>query len=78
MRATYNYKHYGYERGIETYTVPVEVLGETKSSYKVRLLMANIRGRKYGDVIWVRKSSVTMPKQPKEPRDCSEDYWNNF
>ena len=78
MRATYNYKRYGYERGIKTYAVPVEVLGETNSSYKVKLLMSNIRGRHHGDIIWVRKTSVTMPKQTKEPRDCSEDYWNNY
>ena len=53
-------------------SVKVKVLEETTKSLKVQLL-GLIDGHRYGDVIWVRRGSVALPKP--EP-DYTAAWWN--
>ena len=59
MEATYKFLNYRYEKEPEHCRVPCEVIKETKQSYYIKLLAPNVRGRQYGDCIWVRKDSVS-------------------
>ena len=74
MKATYNFLCYGYDKPSYPCSVPCEILGETKTRYKIKLLASNVRGRNYGDIISVMKKSVDVPKTPV---DCTNQWWND-
>ena len=74
MKATYYYLQFRYDKEPLPIAVPVEIVGETKKMYNIRLLVSNVRGHKYGDVIKVFKDSV---ETPKEPVDCSDAWYHN-
>lgn len=75
MEATYKFLNYRYEKEPEHCRVPCEVIKETKQSYYIKLLAPNVRGRQYGDCIWVRKDSVIVPKPPV---DNSNKWWQDL
>ena len=74
VTATYRCSIYMYEQGIRTLNVPVEVVAQTDKSYRIKLLAAAQNGTKPGDMLWVRKNSVIMPK---EPIDTTGEWWND-
>ena len=75
MKATYKFKQYLYERGFEEHSCDVEIVSETAKQYKIKLLAPNVNGHQWGDLIWVRKSSVVTP--PPQV-DCSNQWWQNI
>lgn len=75
MKATYKFKVYQYDKGFDECSCGVEIVGETKKQYKVRLLAPNVNGHRWGDVISVNKSSVVTP--PPQV-DCTNEWWQNM
>lgn len=73
MEIKANYRFYDYWHK-QTIVVPCVVVNETEKSYRIKLLAANVRGRKWGDFTWVSRDSVTFEK---EPVDCTNAFWNN-
>ena len=72
-KARYKFRQYLYDKGYQSYEINVEVLEASDRSYKIRLLQPTCT-RRYGDVLWVRKSHVVFPK---EAPDYSEAWWND-
>lgn len=75
-KAHYRFRQYRFEKGFEDCIVPVEILKATDTSYQIKLMDPNVNGRQYGDVIWVRKNNVIVPKEPVEV-DYTDAWWNN-
>jgi hypothetical protein len=72
----YRYQVYNYDKPAVWYTVDCKVVGQTDKSYKIKLLAHGVRGRKFGDEIWVQKKFVSVPDIP--PRvDCSGAWWHD-
>lgn len=72
------YKFYDYDRigrSAELKVTNVEVLEESVSgkSFKIKILNHNIENHKKGDVIWVQKNSIIMPKNNP---DYTNAPWN--
>lgn len=74
MKATYHFSVYRYDKPMERYSVPCEIIDESKTRFKIKLLASNVNGRNYGDVIWVRKCKVTYPKAHVDTTDA---WWHN-
>lgn len=75
IKATYHFVQFRFEKEPLRHHVPCEVIKETDKSYFIKLLAPNVRGRKYGDCIWVRKDSVIVPKPPV---DNSNKWWQDL
>ena len=77
MNATYLYQHYNYNtQKIKVIQVPVEIVSETDKSYRVKLKAPNVNGHRWGDLIWVQKKSISLPKTEPE-YDYTDAWWNN-
>ena len=74
MKATYHFSVYRYDKPMERYSVPCEIIDESKTRFKIKLLASNVNGRNYGDEIWVQRKSVIYPKPIV---DTTEEWWNN-
>lgn len=74
MEATYHFSVYRFDKPMIHYSVPCEVVSETKTRLKIKLLETNVNGHDYGDEIWVRKDKVTYPKAHV---DTTSAWWHN-
>lgn len=63
----YTFRVPDFHGGFTTHTTPVEILGETGKSYRIRLIGCGARGEAPGRVLYVRKKSVTASgiRRPK-------------
>lgn len=60
----YTYRMIDFRGGYITRTTPVEILGETQRSYKIRLIGYGAYGAAPGRVMYVRKRSVRTKDTP--------------
>lgn len=61
MKAVYRYKTTDFQGGYIVHETPVEIIGETDKSYKVRFLSYSARGHRPNDVTFVGKKAVRLP-----------------
>lgn len=73
FKARYRFRQYLFGKGYQSYEINVEVLDESDRSFKIKLLQPTCT-RRCGDVIWVRKNNVVIPR---EKPDCTNEWWNN-
>lgn len=61
----YTYRLTDFQGGYITCTTPVEIIGETARSYKIRLIGCGAYGATPGRIMYVRKKSVAVNDAPK-------------
>lgn len=74
IKAKYRFYEYRYQLPPVVHVIDCIALAETEKSYRIKLLAPNVRGHKWGDIIWAKKELVTFEK---EPVDCTNAFWNN-
>ena len=70
------YQFYYYDRIGRTITpavTQVDVLEESEKRFKIKVLDERIEGHKRGDIMWVQKTSITLPKSAPDYTDAP---WN--
>ena len=59
MKGTYLFQKYNYQtQKVDIIQVPVEIVGESDKTYKVKLLQPGVNGHKWGDIVRVFKKNV--------------------
>lgn len=77
-KATYSLKVWDHQyEQYRTYKIKCEVIDESKTQYKIRLLQPT-HVRKTGDVLWVKKWNVDIPKPKPSDSDWEEPWWNKI
>jgi hypothetical protein len=74
IKATYHFVQFRFEKEPLIHHVPCEVIKGTEKRYYIKVLASNVRGRKYGDKLWVNKNSVSFPKAEV---DTTKQWWQN-
>jgi len=76
QQATYTARTRRPDGTFNLFHLPVEVVGETVRSYRVRLLRAFGR-HPFGAVITVRRHNVRLARDPQPRADCSGQWWHD-
>ena len=60
IKAKYRFYEYRHQLPPVVHVIDCIALAETEKSYRIKLLAANVRGHKWGDIIWAKKELVTL------------------
>ena len=63
------YRLTDFHGGFTTHSTPAEIIGETEKSYRIRLIGCGARGAAPGQVMYVRKKSVTVDAVLRPPKE---------
>lgn len=72
----YTYRTRNYDGTFNQFHVPVEVIGETARSYRIRLLQP-LYGHQIGKLMTVRRHNVRINRKPSPKPDHSKAWWND-